>query len=217
MGASVDPGLFTRPNERTKEAAMTARRPEPPPVAAYSRLEDCTKEDILSIAEANRGFYASTADRVLEHFAALRGEVGAPLGAREHCLQAATRALRDGADSETVVAALLHDIGESLAPHNHGEIAAAIIRPFVTASTHWMVKHHAIFQGAYYFHHLGRDRYERDRFRDHPAFIRTVEFCARWDQVSFDPNYDTLPIEAFEPFVREIFSREPWSLAPPAP
>ena len=128
----------------------------------------------------------------------------------EHSLQTATRAHRDGADEETVVAALLHDIGDMLAPSNHGELAAALLQPYVSPNTAWMVKHHGVFQGYYFFHHLGMNRDERERFKGHPAYQQTVDFCAKWDQTAFDPAYDTMPIAAFEPMVRHVFAREPW-------
>jgi predicted HD phosphohydrolase len=118
-----------------------------------------------------------------------------------------TRALRDGADEETIVCALLHDIGDDLAPYNHGELATAILKPYISAENYWMRSKHAVFQGYYYFQDLGRDQHERDKYLGHPAFERTVMFCERWDQTAFDPNYDTLPLEHFEPMVRRIFGR----------
>jgi predicted HD phosphohydrolase len=196
---------------------MAVPTSEQAPLVNYTRLEDATRADILRIDQANQAFYAATADRVLDYFATLQGEVGTPISTREHCLQTATRALRAGADAELIVAALLHDIGEPLAPHNHAEVAAAILRPFVSESTYWVLTHHALFEGYYYFHHLGRDRNERDRFRTHPDFAKTVDFCEQWDQRSFDPHYDTLSVDAFVPYVRQIFSRTPWSITSPVP
>ena len=196
---------------------MAVLTSEQAPLVKYTRLEDATIDDILKIDEDNQAFYAATADRVLDYFATLQGELGTPISTREHCLQTATRALRAGADTELIVAALLHDIGEPLAPHNHAEVAAAILRPFVSESTYWVITHHALFEGYYYFHHLGRDRHERDRFRTHPDFAKTVYFCAELDQLSFDPEYETLPVDAFVPYVRQVFSRAPWSIATPVP
>jgi len=128
----------------------------------------------------------------------------------QHSLQTATRALRDDAEEELVVAALLHDIGDLLAPTNHAALAANILRPYVSPKTHWIVEHHGIFQGYYFWHHIGRDRNAREQFRDHPYFDVTAAFCHNWDQESFDPDYDTLPLTSFEPLVRRIFAREPW-------
>jgi predicted HD phosphohydrolase len=124
-----------------------------------------------------------------------------------HCLQAATRALRDGADEEMIVVALLHDLGESLGPMNHGDVIAAILEPFISADNHWLLKHHPVFQGYFYFDKLGLDPDARERYRDHPMFEPTAEFCARWDQTSFDERYDTLPVEAFEPMLRSVLGR----------
>jgi predicted HD phosphohydrolase len=143
----------------------------------------------------------------------LRLMQGPTLGYRidryQHSLQTATRALRDGADEEMVVVALLHDIGDPIAPDNHSEVAAAILRPYVSEDNYWLLKHHGVFQGHYYFDKIGQDRDARERFRGHPCFEKTVRFCERWDQTSFDPDYDTLPLETFEPMVRRLFAREP--------
>ncbi|MGH6717803.1 MAG: HD domain-containing protein [Alphaproteobacteria bacterium] len=126
-----------------------------------------------------------------------------------HSLQTATRALRDGADEETVIVALFHDIGQTLAPHNHGALGATLLRPFVSPESHWLIEHHPVFQLYHRINHPNSDRLERDRYRGHPAFEATARFCERWDQPSFDPNYPTLPLAAFEPLVHRFFAREP--------
>jgi predicted HD phosphohydrolase len=147
------------------------------------------------------------ADRILAHLCLLRGEArGFAIDRYEHSLQSATRALRDRADEETIVCALLHDIGDVLSPRNHGQAAAAVLEPYVSPENCWMVEHHDVFQGYFYFDQLGRDPNARDCYRGHPAFERTAEFCARWDQVSFDPSYDTLPLETFTAPVYRLFS-----------
>ena len=127
----------------------------------------------------------------------------------EHSLQCATRAYRDEANEEMVIAALLHDIGDLLAPLNHSEMAAAVLKPYVSEETYWIVKHHGIFQAYYYAHHIGGDPNAREQFRDHPCFEATVQFCEMWDQPSFDPAYATMPLEHFEPMLRRIFARDP--------
>jgi predicted HD phosphohydrolase len=129
-----------------------------------------------------------------------------------HSLQTATRALNDGEDDETVVCALLHDIGDALAPDNHAELAAAVLRPFVGEQNWWVVKHHDVFQGYYYFHHIGKDRTLRDAYRGQPYFKACVRFCERWDQRSFDPDYPTESLNRFLPMVRGIFARTPLDL-----
>ena len=126
-----------------------------------------------------------------------------------HSLQAATRALRDGANEEQVVVALFHDIAQTLAPHNHGEAAAALLRPFVSAESHWLIEHHPIFKRTHRINHPTSDRLERERYRGHPAFEATARFSECWDQPAFDPAYPTLPLEAFEPLVRRFFAHEP--------
>ena len=179
---------------------------------SYIRMEDGTAEDYALVAELAKPFIAAAADRVLAYFPQLHHSYeGDQVDRYEHSLQTATRAFRDGADDETVAAALLHDIGDMLAPQNHANFAAALLQPYVSRTTHWVVAHHGIFQGYYYFHHYGKDRNAREQFRGHPAFEKTIEFCAKWDQMAFDPNYDTMPLGAFEPIVRRVFARPPWS------
>ena len=190
------------------------RRPNNPKVS-FTRMADGTREDYELLDRLEEEFAAGTADRVLAHLRGLSGSLsGYQIDRLEHSLQTATRAYRDGADEEMVVAALLHDIDDLLAPHSHGELAALLLRPFVTERTCWIVRHHGLFQYYYYAHHLGGDRNARDRFRDHPWYQDAVDFCHRWDQRAFDPGYESLPLEFFEPMVRRVFAREPFSLAP---
>jgi len=116
--------------------------------------------------------------------------------------------LRDGGDADWIVGALLHDIGDGLAPQNHDKMAAEILRPFVREEVSWVVEHHGIFQTLYFGHHYGWDRNARDRFRDHGCFQSCTDFCERWDQASFDPEYENEPLARFEPLVRQVFARK---------
>ena len=180
-------------------------------VASYTKMEDGTREDYEMLVELSKPFRAGVADRVLKYFDTLHeGFPGERVDRYEHSLQTATRAFRDGQNEEVVVASLLHDLGDQLAPDNHAEFGATILCPYVTPSTHWMMEKHGIFQGYYYFHHIDKDRHERERYRDHPAYQKTVEFCHKYDQASFDPHYDTMPLSAFEAMVRQILERPAW-------
>ncbi len=157
---------------------------------------------------------AHLADGVLALLKAMRGpKLGYKIDRYEHSLQSATRAQADGADEETVVCALLHDIGDSIAPENHSAVAAAILRPYVSEKNHWIVAHHGVFQGYYFFHHTGRDRDSRERYRGHPHFEACAAFCENWDQNCFDPDYETAPLSVFEPAVRRLFARPPQAFA----
>lgn len=176
----------------------------------FTQMKDGTREDYLLLEEKEKSFHAMTPDRILDE---LRRHGAATLeGYRitrlAHGLQSATRAERDGADIDWIVGALLHDIGDGLAPQNHDRFSAEVIRPFVRWDVAWVVEHHGIFQMLYYAHHYGWDRNAREQFRDHPCFDSCAEFCERWDQSSFDPDYDTLPLEHFEAMVREVFGRK---------
>ena len=144
-------------------------------------------------------------DRLLELLKAMKGDkLGYQVDRYTHSLQSATRAESDGADEETVVCALLHDLGDVIAPDNHSEVIASILRPYISVKNHWVLKHHGLFQGYYYFHHIGGDRNARERYKDHPFYQDCVDFCEKWDQTSFDPDYPTQPLEYFEPMVRKV-------------
>ena len=133
-------------------------------------------------------------------------KIGYQVDRYTHSLQSATRAESDGADEETVVCALLHDLGDVIAPDNHSEVIASILRPYISVKNHWVLKHHGLFQGYYYFHHIGGDRNARERYKDHPFYQDCVDFCEKWDQTSFDPDYPTLPLEYSEPMVRKVLT-----------
>ena len=179
---------------------------------SYRRMKDGTKEDYTLITENTEAFKLHTAERLLRYVdTLLEGIPGDRVDCREHSLQTASRAFRDDADEETVVAALLHDIGVAFAPDSHDRLAAEVLRPYVGWETCWLVQHHGIFQGYYYFHHVGKDREAREKYRGHPAFEKTAAFCEKWDQAAFDPDYDTMPLTAFEPMVQRIFARDPWA------
>lgn len=174
----------------------------------FRAMSEGTTEDWQRIMTGTAGLQAGLADRVLDHLRLLDGDYGGFIVDRlTHCLQTATRAERDGRDPEYVVCALLHDIGDTLGSYNHPDVAAAILRPFVSEQNLFMVQKHFIFQGYFYFHLLGEDRNLRDQYRDHPWFDYTAEFCEKYDQCAFDPDYDTLPLEHFEPMVRAVFEK----------
>ena len=176
----------------------------------FTRMADGTREEYAFLGGLwDSHKQAHLADSVLGLLRAMRGPtLGYKIDRYQHSLQTATRAQADGADEETVVCALLHDIGDTVAPDNHSTVAAAILRPYLGDKNHWIVKHHGVFQGYYFFHHTGGDRDARERYRGHPNFEACAAFCERWDQTSFDPDYETAPLEDFEPQVRRLFARE---------
>ena len=147
------------------------------------------------------------ADEMLGMLDRLKGpKLGFKVDRYEHSLQTATRALRDGADEETIVCALLHDIGDLMAPENHADVAADILKPYVSEDNYWVVKNHVIFNGYYFFHLGGHDRHQHQQLEGHPAYDRAKQFVDDWDGPAFDPDYDTLPISTFEPMVRSVFA-----------
>ena len=180
---------------------------------SFTKMKDGTKEDYLFLDKHEKDFANKTADRILKFLSNLTETLeGYQVSRLEHSLQSATRAYRNNESEEMVVAALLHDIGDELAPLNHSEYAAAILKPYVSEKTHWIIEKHGEFQMFYYAHHLGGDKNKRDKYKNHKYYQATVEFCEKYDQNSFDPNYKSLPLEFFKPLVKKIFSRKPYSL-----
>jgi len=174
----------------------------------FRQMKDGDREDYRFLDGHERAFAAGTADRLLSAMVELDESLsGYQVSRLEHSVQAATRAWRDGADTDWVVSALLHDIGDIYAPYNHDEYAATILRPFVREQCTWVVEKHGDFQKLYYAHHMDGDRNARERHRGIPYFDDCAEFCERWDQSSFDPDYDSLPLDFFAPMVREVFAR----------
>jgi predicted HD phosphohydrolase len=173
----------------------------------FTRMQDATREDYQVIGRHSLSFFAGLPDRILSHLKLLDSDTGGYAVTRlTHSLQSATRAERDGRDEEYVVCALMHDIGDTIACANHSDLAATMLQPFVSEENYWIVKHHGVFQGFYFFHHLGLDRDAREAYRGNPLFGECAAFCALYDQNSFDPQYDTLPLEHFEPMVRKVFA-----------
>ena len=173
----------------------------------FRRMDEGTDADFAVLARVHEENIRKLPALVMGLLTNLRGDEAYPVDRLEHSLQAATRAVRDGRDEEYVVCALLHDIGEALGPFNHGEVAAAVLKPFVSEANHWMLEHHPVFQIYFYGRHLGVDPDQRERYRGQPYFDRTAEFCALYDEISFDPDYRSEPMAAFEPMVRRVLDK----------
>tara|TARA_A100000164_G_scaffold380704_1_gene429183 strand:+ start:2494 stop:3057 length:564 start_codon:yes stop_codon:yes gene_type:complete len=179
---------------------------------SFTQMKDGSKEDYLLLDKLEKEYIAGTAERIIKYLRSYDQTLeGYKVSRLEHSLQAASRALRSNASEEMVVATLLHDIGDDLAPANHAEYAAAILRPYVSEKTYWILLKHGEFQMYYYAHHLGADRNKRDKYKNHKYYKDCVKFCELWDQSSFDPNYKSLPLKEFESIIRKIFSRKPYS------
>ena len=175
----------------------------------WTEMAQGTKADYVRLAPLfEQHARANLVDNLVSMLRMLHGPtLGYQVDRLEHSLQSATRAHRNGERIDLVVSALLHDVADSFAPENHSDAAAALLEPYVDAEAHWVVKHHGIFQGYYYFHHLDGDRDARDRYAESPHFDACVDFCANYDQNCFDPGYDTMPLDAFVPMLDEVFSR----------
>tara|TARA_Y100000590_G_C15725255_1_gene1014985 strand:+ start:2761 stop:3318 length:558 start_codon:yes stop_codon:yes gene_type:complete len=177
----------------------------------FTQMKDGDKEDYQILKNFEDEYIEGTADRVIRVLKGLDTSLGGYQVSRlEHSLQAASRALRDNANEEMIVAALLHDIGDEIAPLNHSELAASVLKPFVSEKTRWIVEKHGLFQTYYYNHYYDKDRYLRDKYKGHEHYKDTIDFCHKWDQASFDPNYETIPLDDFIPLVGKIFNRTPY-------
>jgi predicted HD phosphohydrolase len=173
----------------------------------FTRMDQGTDEDFQVLKRVHEHTLQELPDRLFALLDDLGKDTAYTITRRDHCLQAATRALRDGKDEEYVVVALLHDIGETLGPFNHGEVIAAILKPFICRDNYFMLEHHSLFQTYFFAAHLGLDPNARERFKEDPAYERTVEFCAKYDEVSFDPRYPNEPLSTFEPMVRKLLAK----------
>eukprot|EP00929_Paragymnodinium_shiwhaense_P063079 TRINITY_DN31536_c0_g1_i1.p1 TRINITY_DN31536_c0_g1~~TRINITY_DN31536_c0_g1_i1.p1 ORF type:complete len:235 (+),score=45.39 TRINITY_DN31536_c0_g1_i1:106-810(+) len=184
-------------------------------VGDYRSIKECTAAEWVKLC---KGFEAAAtaekmAERALDQLRAMKGcFIGNHVDMLEHNLQTATRALRDGCDEETIVTALFHDLGEVMTPVNHGEVAGALLRAYISPQNYWILVHHEIFQ-AYYYQDIGglKEKNVHERFKDHPHYQACVDFCEKYDQPSFDPDYDTLPLSHFEPMVHRLFKKMPYS------
>ncbi len=176
--------------------------------ATFTAMTNASQDDWSKISASQAVFNAKLADRVMDHLRLLDGDYGGfPVDRLTHSLQTATRAYRANLDDEYIVCALIHDIGDTLGSFNHADIAAAILKPFVSEANYFMVEKHGIFQGYHFFHYLGLDRNMRDQFAGHEFYDHTVEFCAEYDQPAFDQSYPTMSLADFEPAVRAVFSK----------
>lgn len=180
----------------------------------FTAMKDGDHADYAMLDLHERDFAKGTAARLLEALVSLDSSLsGYQVTRLGHSLQAATRAYRAGADTDWIVAAVLHDIGDIYAPYNHDEYAAAILKPFLREQVTWVVEKHGDFQRLYYAHHTGGNPHARDLYRDHPYFQDCADFCEMWDQCSFDPDYDTMPLSAFAPMVEQVFARKAYDPA----
>jgi predicted HD phosphohydrolase len=194
---------------------MTEATMSDPKTLSFTQMKDGTREDYELLEKLEKPYLALTSDRVLAELRR-QGDVtleGYNITRLDHALQSATRARRDSADIDWIVAALCHDIGDGLAPQNHDRFSAEVLRPFVRWDVAWVVEHHGIFQMLYYAHHYGWDKDARDRYRDHPCFQTCADFCERWDQSSFDPEYLAYPLVSFESEARQVFGRKAYDPA----
>ena len=176
----------------------------------FDRLDDGTDQDFQVMRRVHERNLARLPDLLISMLSSLKGDAAYPIDRLEHSVQTATRAMRDGADEELIVCALLHDVGETLGPLNHGEVVAAILEPFISEQNRWVLAKHPIFQTYFYAQHLGLDPNARDQYKDDPYYQACVDFTTNWDEVSFDPTYESEPLSTFEPMVRSVLSR-PWT------
>lgn len=178
---------------------------------SFTQMKDGTRADYAFLEKLESDYVANLPDRIMDALRGLESTLqGYQVTRLEHSLQTATRAEADGADIEMIVAALVHDIGDDLSPYNHSQLAASIIRPYVRAEVTWVIEMHGLFQMQFYAHHLDEPNDQHLRHKDHPWFESCQRFCEIWDQASFDPAYESKPLEYFEPMVREVFTRKPF-------
>ncbi|NKB63266.1 MAG: HD domain-containing protein [Gammaproteobacteria bacterium] len=172
----------------------------------FINMADGTAEEYALLHTQESEYMEGLPDRLLKSLKDLGTSFsGYKVSRLEHSLQSATRAFEAGESEEMVVAALLHDIGDVLAPASHSEMAASILRPYVSEKTYWIIRHHGLFQMYYYAHHFGNDRNARDIHKNHQWYQDTIDFCEKYDQNCFDPDFESKPLEFFRPMVQRVF------------
>ncbi len=180
----------------------------------FTEMKHGTRQEYAFLQELEHGYIRTLPDRLLVALERLGSSLqGYQVSRLEHSLQSATRAQDDGADIDTIVAALVHDLGDELAPENHSQMAASLLRPYVRAEVTWIVEMHGLFQMQYYAHHYDKDNQGHLAYRDHPWYASCMRFCEKYDQAAFDPQYPTKPLSHFEPLLRTVFTRPPFDPA----
>ncbi len=173
----------------------------------FTRMEDGTREEYEFLDRMEDEYKAGLPERLMESLRKLETSLsGYRINRLQHSLQGATRAQRAGESDEMIIAVLLHDIGDDLAPYSHSEMAAAILRPFVSSKIYWIIKHHGVFQMYYYAHHCGGDRNAREMYKDNAWYQDAIDFCHNYDQNCFDPDYATESLEFFDPILRRVLA-----------
>ena len=177
---------------------------------SFIRMRDGSAAEYSFLEELEREYAKKLPERIENQLQKLESSLsGYQVTRLEHSLQSATRAYQDGRSTDYVVAALIHDIGDELAPYSHSELAAAIIHPYVEERLYWIVKTHGVFQQFYYGEQSGIDKNARDIYKGHQWFDDAVEFCEKYDENCFDPQYTSKPLSFFRPMLQEVFTREP--------
>ena len=172
----------------------------------FTAMDHASKADYDLVFEHDEANARQMADRVYQWLISMEGDSPYQISRLEHCLQTATRAEADGADEETIVCALLHDIGDAIAPLNHSQVAAAMLRPYISDRNYWIIQHHGLFQGYYWMEYYDQDKNTRDMYKDHPFYQDCIDFCANWDQCSFDPSFESRPLTYFKPMLERLFA-----------
>src|SRR5438309_1324025 len=176
-------------------------------IMAFTRMDQGKIEDWMAIGQAVTIRQADMPAMIKSMLGKLEEQVdGFAVNQLQHGLQTATRAARDGAPEEMIVAALCHDIGKVISVENHPAIAAEILKPYVSWETYEIIRTHQDFQGRHYYALMGKDPEARGQYATEPWYELACVFTDGWDQTSFDPAYDTLPLSHFEPMIDRVFA-----------
>jgi len=174
----------------------------------FTSMENGTSEEYSFLDTLENQYKADLPKRLISALRDLNSSLsGYQISRLEHSLQGATRAYHAKEDLEIIMAILFHDIGDELAPYSHSEMAASVLRPFVSEKVYWIIKHHGVFQMYYYAHHSGGDKDAREIFANSPWYEDAVQFCHKYDQNCFDPEYESKPLGFFVPMINKFFAK----------
>jgi predicted HD phosphohydrolase len=181
---------------------------------SFKRMDEGKLEEWMAIGQEVAKRQANMPQIIKALLLQLEEQVdGFNINQLQHGLQTATRALRDGASEEMVVAALCHDIGKAISVENHPAIGAEILKPYVSRQTYEIIRTHQDFQGRHYYALMGKNPNARSQYEKEEWYAKAVQFTDEWDQAAFDEQYDTLPLSYFEPLIDRLFAGSKSNLA----
>jgi predicted HD phosphohydrolase len=178
--------------------------------AGFTRMQEGSLDDWKIIGAAHKEDFGKTADRFIGMLRQLENAtLGFACDQLQHALMCGTLARRAGASNEHIVIALCHDIAKVINVPNHGQIAAEMMRPYISDDSYHVIYNHQAFQGEHYYQYLGAPTDLRKQWVDESWYPLAVKLVDEWDAPAFDPDFEVDSLESFVPLMREVFHDNP--------